>query len=92
MTGFSCKFLRRYLFSIQIIPNAYRYRKLLCAGSLIINVIFLCIPGNIVSILCKRLITFYVLNIFQVGKIFYLSFTAGIFQPVRYYDFLYTSV
>ena len=66
MTALTAEITRTYLYTVQIIFDFHRYRKIFIRSSLIINVFVLCIPCQIGTILFKSLITFDILDIFQI--------------------------
>ena len=66
MTTFTAEITWTYLYTVQIIFDFHRYRKIFIRSSLIINVFVLCIPCQIGTILFKSLITFDILDIFQI--------------------------
>ena len=69
MTALSCQVIRTYLHAIQIIGKFYRCRKFLGSSSLIVDILILCIPGQVISVLVKSLITFDVLDILKIRHI-----------------------
>ena len=66
MAALTAEITRTYLYTVQIIFNFHRYRKIFVGSSLIIDIFVLCIPCQIGTILFKSLITFDILNIFQI--------------------------
>ena len=93
MSCLSCQSFRRNLSSIHIIFNSYGNREIFLCLSLIINILSISTPGQIISVLSKCFITFYVFYILKIRGIFHLRIgtVSGIFQPVRYCDIRYFS-
>jgi hypothetical protein len=73
MSTLASKLLWSNFLVIQIIFDLHIYRKFLVGSSLIVNITAVCIPGNLVAILGKGFITFYILDSFQVRYIGYIS-------------------
>ena len=69
MTALACQIIRTYLNTVQVIGKFYRCRKFLGSSSLIINILIRCIPGQVIAVLVKGLITFDILDIFKIGHI-----------------------
>ena len=90
MSTLASKLLWSNFLVIQIIFDLHIYRKFLVGSSLIINITAVCIPCNLVAILGKGFITFYIFDSFQVRYIGYISLCwSGILQPVRHGDVFY---
>ena len=85
MSALASKLIRSDFLIVQVIFNLHINRKFFIGSSLIINITAVCIPGHVLAVLSKGLITLYILDSFQVRYIGYISICcSGILQPVRY--------
>ena len=90
MSALSSQLLWSDFLIVQVIFDLHINRKIFITCSLIINITAVCVPCNLVSVLGKCLITFYVLNVIKIGYVRHLTLSrSGILQPVRYCDILY---
>ena len=74
MSALTLQIFRSNLLTIQIVSELYANRKLLISRTLILNVCTIRIPGQILTVLCKRLVTFYICDILQITLILQFLF------------------
>ena len=73
MSALACELIRCDFLIVQVIFDLHINRKFFIGSSLIINITAVCIPGHVLAVLGKGLITLYILNSFQVRYIGYIS-------------------
>ena len=69
-------------YTIQKIFKLYRYRKFFACSTLIINIGTVCLPAHGVTASGVSFIALYILDILQIGFVFYRTVTIAVFQPV----------
>ena len=82
LTALACEVLRLNLLAVKGICYLYINRECLIGIALIVDISALGIPCELITIGCKALVCFNILDISQVGNVLQLLYALWIFQPV----------
>ena len=82
MPALSCQILRVNLFSVERVGDLHPDRSLLVGIALIIDIIAARSPRQVLSVLRKGLVAFYVLDTGQIRKVLQTVILVEVFQPV----------
>ena len=91
-SALSGQVIRFDFLAVQIIGELHGNRRFFCGCSLIIDILAVCLPGQLVSALGELLVALYVFDVLQFTLIFQVLFRSCVLQPVGYGDLIFRSV